>query len=65
MIMNDLRAGDQDLHAPMLAIRQLRKVYEGSGRTVEAIRDVTFSLAERELICIVGPSGAGKTTLLR
>jgi NitT/TauT family transport system ATP-binding protein len=65
MIMNDLRAGPGQLQAPMLAIRRLRKVYEGSGRTVEAIRDVTFSLAERELICIVGPSGAGKTTLLR
>lgn len=51
--------------APMLAIRQLRKVYDGSGRTVEAIRDVTFSLDQGELVCIVGPSGAGKTTLLR
>jgi NitT/TauT family transport system ATP-binding protein len=49
----------------MLAISRLRKVYEGEGRTVEAIRDVTFSLDRGELVCIVGPSGAGKTTLLR
>lgn len=49
----------------MLEISQLRKVYEGEGRTVEAIRDVTFSLKRGELVCIVGPSGAGKTTLLR
>jgi NitT/TauT family transport system ATP-binding protein len=49
----------------MLAISHLRKVYDGAGRTVEAIRDVTFSLNEGELVCIVGPSGAGKTTLLR
>lgn len=49
----------------MLAIRNLRKVYDGAGRTTEAIRDVTFSLDEGEFVCIVGPSGAGKTTLLR
>jgi NitT/TauT family transport system ATP-binding protein len=49
----------------MLSISHLRKVYDGAGRTVEAIRDVTFSLNEGELVCIVGPSGAGKTTLLR
>ncbi len=63
--MNDPRAGEARSRDPMLAIRQLRKVYDGSGRTVEAIRDVTFSLDEGELVCIVGPSGAGKTTLLR
>ena len=49
----------------MLAVEHLRKVYESSDRNVEAIRDVTFSLREREFLCIVGPSGAGKTTLLR
>lgn len=49
----------------MLVVDHLRKVYESSGRTVEAIRDVTFNLREREFLCIVGPSGAGKTTLLR
>ena len=65
MIMNELRIDEQGLRAPMLAIKRLRKVYDGSGRMVEAIRDVTLSLNERELVCIVGPSGAGKTTLLR
>jgi NitT/TauT family transport system ATP-binding protein len=65
MVINEQRIVPGNRPAPMLAISRLRKVYEGSGRTVEAIRDVTFSLAERELICIVGPSGAGKTTLLR
>jgi NitT/TauT family transport system ATP-binding protein len=65
MIMNELLIDGQSLRAPMLAIRHLRKVYDGSGRVVEAIRDVSFSLNERELVCIVGPSGAGKTTLLR
>ncbi|MEV4048400.1 ATP-binding cassette domain-containing protein, partial [Streptomyces sp. NPDC049744] len=49
----------------MLDVRGLRKVYEGSGRRVEAVRDLTFTVAAGELVCLVGPSGCGKTTLLK
>ena len=49
----------------MLEVKQLRKVYDGAGRAVEAIRDVNFKVGQGELVCIVGPSGAGKTTLLK
>ncbi|WP_328563825.1 ABC transporter ATP-binding protein [Streptomyces coelicoflavus] len=49
----------------MLDVRGLKKVYEGSGRRVEAVRDLTFSVAAGELVCLVGPSGCGKTTLLK
>ncbi|MER7370104.1 ABC transporter ATP-binding protein [Nonomuraea wenchangensis] len=49
----------------MLDVRGLQKIYEGRGRSVEAVRDLTFTVAAGELVCIVGPSGAGKTTLLR
>jgi NitT/TauT family transport system ATP-binding protein len=49
----------------MLEVKHLRKVYTDSSRTVEAIRDVSFSVGQGELVCIVGPSGAGKTTLLK
>ncbi|MFC9547577.1 ABC transporter ATP-binding protein [Streptomyces sp. NPDC056956] len=49
----------------MLDVRALRKVYEGHGRHVEAVRDLTFSLDAGELVCVVGPSGCGKTTLLK
>ena len=48
-----------------LQIRGLRKVYEAQGRSVEALRDLTFSVEASELVCVVGPSGCGKTTLLR
>jgi NitT/TauT family transport system ATP-binding protein len=50
---------------PILDVRGLKKVYQGRNRTVEAVRDLTFSVAPGELACIVGPSGAGKTTLLK
>ncbi|MFJ3617084.1 ABC transporter ATP-binding protein [Streptomyces iakyrus] len=49
----------------MLDVQGLHKVYEGSGRRTEAVRDLTFSVAAGELVCLVGPSGCGKTTLLK
>ncbi|GAA1794221.1 ABC transporter ATP-binding protein [Luedemannella flava] len=49
----------------MLDVRGVKKVYEGAGRTVEAVRDLTFTVDEGDLVCLVGPSGCGKTTLLK
>jgi NitT/TauT family transport system ATP-binding protein len=49
----------------MLEVNGIRKVYDGHGRRVEAIGDLTFTVADREFVCVVGPSGCGKTTLLR
>ncbi|MFB4288515.1 ABC transporter ATP-binding protein [Nonomuraea sp. ATR24] len=49
----------------MLEIDRLGKTYESLGRSVEAIRSLTFEVAAGELVCVVGPSGCGKTTLLR
>jgi NitT/TauT family transport system ATP-binding protein len=48
-----------------LEVRSLKKVYQGPGRSVEALADLTFSVEASELVCVVGPSGCGKTTLLR
>jgi len=49
----------------VLDIRGLRKVYDGHGRQVEALRNITFQVDGGEFVCVVGPSGCGKTTLLR
>ncbi|GIF04614.1 ABC transporter ATP-binding protein [Actinoplanes siamensis] len=49
----------------ILDVNGLAKTYTGHGRSVEAVRDLTFQIRKGELVCIVGPSGAGKTTLLR
>ena len=38
--------------------------YEGNGVAVDALRDVSFALEEREFIVVLGPSGSGKSTLL-
>jgi NitT/TauT family transport system ATP-binding protein len=49
----------------MLRVQHLRKVYESATGSVEAIGDISFTMDEGELVCIVGPSGCGKTTLLK
>jgi NitT/TauT family transport system ATP-binding protein len=49
----------------MLSVTELNKVYDGHGRRVEAIRELTFDIPLGQFACIVGPSGCGKTTLLR
>ncbi|MEU4420243.1 ABC transporter ATP-binding protein [Actinoplanes sp. NPDC024001] len=49
----------------MLEVKGLRKVYRSGNREVEALRDLTFTVDNGDLVCLVGPSGCGKTTLLR
>jgi phosphonate transport system ATP-binding protein len=46
----------------MLEIRNLTKVYEGG--TV-ALKNVSFTVDDREFLVIIGLSGSGKSTLLR
>jgi NitT/TauT family transport system ATP-binding protein len=49
----------------MLSVTGLHKVYDGHGRRVAAVGDLTFDVDAGRFVCIVGPSGCGKTTLLR
>ncbi|MCQ2413109.1 MAG: ABC transporter ATP-binding protein [Sphaerochaetaceae bacterium] len=44
----------------------VNKIYaEGTKGAVHALKDVSFTINEGELFCLLGPSGCGKTTLLR
>ncbi|HET9142916.1 ABC transporter ATP-binding protein [Actinophytocola sp.] len=49
----------------MLTVTELHKVYDGQGRRVAAVGELTFTVQAGQFVCIVGPSGCGKTTLLR
>jgi NitT/TauT family transport system ATP-binding protein len=49
--------------APILGVSEIGKRYADDRPAV--LTDITFEVAEGELLAIVGPSGCGKTTLLR
>src|ERR671918_5380 len=49
----------------MLEIASLGKTYGTGPKATHAIGDVSFTVADREFLCVVGPSGCGKTTLLK
>jgi branched-chain amino acid transport system ATP-binding protein len=42
----------------VLSVRNLRKAFGG----VQAVKDVSFTIAAGELLALIGPNGAGKTT---
>ena len=48
----------------IITIRDADLTYQARNGEVEALRGVTFSVAEGEFVSIVGPSGCGKSTLL-
>jgi ABC-type polar amino acid transport system ATPase subunit len=48
----------------ILEIRKLSKIFFNNKKQV-ALSDISFSLTEGEVICLVGPSGSGKSTFLR
>ena len=48
----------------ILSIQNLSKTYQGAGRTLTVLQDVSFSVEAGSTVSIVGPSGSGKTTLL-
>jgi iron(III) transport system ATP-binding protein len=49
----------------MLTVSDLRITYRGMQGTVEALRSVSFEVAEGEFFTLLGPSGCGKTSTLR
>ncbi|OQW33924.1 MAG: ABC transporter [Nitrospira sp. SG-bin1] len=60
------RLGDRvRLSPPASSILELRSVSCAYDPSRPAIRDISFTAREGEILCLLGPSGCGKTTVLR
>jgi polar amino acid transport system ATP-binding protein len=55
------RAGSAALGGEVLRIEGLHKSFD----KLEVLRGIDLSLAEHEVVCLIGASGSGKSTLLR
>ena len=47
----------------MLEIRNLKKKYKNSERTI--LNNINLSIDEEDFLCVLGPSGCGKSTMIR
>ncbi len=52
------------MHPPKLAVQAVGKTYVTRGKPLVVLDEISFELAAREFVCLVGASGCGKSTLL-
>lgn len=50
---------------PFVHVQDLSLTYADASGGLEALNNVSFDVADREFLCVLGPSGSGKSTLLR
>ncbi len=52
------------MQAPVIDIRQVKKIYHMDGVEIPALNGVTFAVRPGEFVAIMGPSGSGKSTMM-
>ena len=50
---------------PILEVKDLDVTFIDAKGSLQALRDINFSVTREQFICVVGPSGSGKSTLIR
>jgi lipoprotein-releasing system ATP-binding protein len=53
-----------NMEAPVLEVRDIRKVFVDKDFQTPVLKGVNFSLGRGEMVAMLGPSGSGKSTLL-
>jgi putative ABC transport system ATP-binding protein len=48
----------------IIKMENISKLYKSGQIQVEALKDISFTIHEKEFVSIMGPSGSGKSTLL-
>lgn len=48
----------------IIKMENISKLYKSGQIQVEALKDISFTILEKEFVSIMGPSGSGKSTLL-
>jgi NitT/TauT family transport system ATP-binding protein len=54
-----------DTPEPVLVVKDLDATFPNGNGGLHALQGISFSVRQRQFICILGPSGSGKSTLLR
>lgn len=49
----------------MIQIKNLSKIYNSNGKTIEALKDINLTINDGDIYGIIGLSGAGKSSLVR
>lgn len=50
---------------PLLQVKDLDVTFVDEKGSLQALREINFSIEREQFICVVGPSGSGKSTLIR
>ncbi|MDE1997195.1 MAG: ATP-binding cassette domain-containing protein, partial [Rhizobiaceae bacterium] len=50
--------------SPIIELKGVRRDYQSGDRMITALKDIDLTIAEGEMVAIVGASGSGKSTLM-
>jgi NitT/TauT family transport system ATP-binding protein len=66
MLLSERTAASAQSDMPAITVSNINKTFLTiRGERIQALKDISLSIREKEFVAIVGPSGCGKSTLLR